>query len=57
MRIYGNISGHAKRHCTENGTWFIPPGRNVSWTDFGDCIKNIKPTFSPEIQVSQRDSS
>lgn len=42
--------GHAKRHCTENGTWFIPPGRNVSWTDFGDCIKNIKPTFSPEIQ-------
>ena len=46
------VVGYAKRHCTENGTWFIPPGRNVSWTDFGDCIKNNKHLSSPDLQVS-----
>ncbi|XP_048754612.1 secretin receptor-like isoform X3 [Ostrea edulis] len=41
--------GYAKRQCTENGTWYIPPGRNASWTDFGDCIKNNKNLYSPAL--------
>ncbi|XP_078321204.1 secretin receptor-like isoform X2 [Crassostrea virginica] len=45
-----DTEGYAKRHCTENGTWFIPSGRNVSWTDFGDCIKNNKHLSSPDLQ-------
>ncbi|XP_069111226.1 secretin receptor-like isoform X2 [Argopecten irradians] len=31
-------SAYATRHCTENGTWFINPKTNKTWTDFTPCV-------------------
>ncbi|XP_061185749.1 secretin receptor-like isoform X2 [Saccostrea echinata] len=44
-----NTDGFAKRQCLENGTWYIPPRRNVSWTDFSDCVKNKKDIYSNDL--------
>ncbi|XP_062591535.1 secretin receptor-like isoform X1 [Saccostrea cucullata] len=44
-----NTDGFARRHCTENGTWYIPPGRNISWTDFGDCVSNSQQIYSSDL--------
>nr|XP_022306668.1 parathyroid hormone/parathyroid hormone-related peptide receptor-like [Crassostrea virginica]XP_022306677.1 parathyroid hormone/parathyroid hormone-related peptide receptor-like [Crassostrea virginica] len=31
------LNGVAKRTCTENGTWYVNPATNRSWTDFSGC--------------------
>ncbi|XP_062570589.1 secretin receptor-like isoform X1 [Saccostrea cucullata] len=44
-----NTDGFAKRQCLENGTWYIPPKRNVSWTDFSDCVKENKDDYPNDL--------
>lgn len=39
--FYGiiNITGYATKMCTENGTWFVSPHTNSTYTDFTGCIE------------------
>ncbi|XP_048728254.2 parathyroid hormone/parathyroid hormone-related peptide receptor-like isoform X2 [Ostrea edulis] len=36
------LHGFAQRTCTENGTWYINPTINRSWTDFNGCVAHGK---------------
>ncbi|OWF40701.1 parathyroid hormone/parathyroid hormone-related peptide receptor-like [Mizuhopecten yessoensis] len=31
-------SAYASRYCTENGTWFINPKTNQTWSDYTPCV-------------------
>jgi hypothetical protein len=39
--FYGiiNITGYATKMCTENGTWFVSPHTNSTYTDFTGCVE------------------
>jgi hypothetical protein len=32
------IIGFARRTCTSNGSWYVHPGFNRSWTNFSECF-------------------
>lgn len=36
LSMFSNI-GFAKKTCMENGTWYISPLTNKTWTDFTGC--------------------
>ncbi|XP_062605595.1 parathyroid hormone 2 receptor-like [Saccostrea cucullata] len=39
-----NTQEKARRECLFNGTWFIHPETNATWTDFTQCMRPYNPT-------------
>ncbi|XP_056006960.1 parathyroid hormone/parathyroid hormone-related peptide receptor-like isoform X3 [Ostrea edulis] len=46
------VDGFARRTCTSNGSWYINPNTNSSWTDFVECVpddENIRKSLNQHI--------
>ncbi|KAL4222000.1 hypothetical protein ACF0H5_018046 [Mactra antiquata] len=35
---YGDLEGHVRKYCTENGTWNVHTFTGKEWTDYGYCV-------------------
>lgn len=37
-KILSLISANAFKDCTENGSWYVDPLTNKTWTDYTSCV-------------------
>lgn len=36
--IYIIFTARAYKDCTANGSWYVDPETNKTWTDYTDCV-------------------